>query len=138
MTDFYLIIGLVVLVGAVGAALKIGMWVWIMTSIFGRPQQQYRDEPVVRSGGSGALKKWLTIIATILGIISTTVGLVEKCGGEEPRYDDRGGRYVQPVQQFGSRCCTPHVTCPMMTPGLVGSVCTCVGMGGVSQGTVCR
>lgn len=135
MIDFYLIIGVSMLFVALGAALKIGLWVWVMTRIFGRPPQQYMDAPVVRRGGAGGVAKWLTILGTVLGIISTTVGLVEKCGKE----DKVSVRYVMPEQpQLGSRCCTPMAICPMVQPGQIGSVCTCVGWAGMIEGKVCE
>lgn len=140
MFDFYLIFGAVILVVALGAALKIGLWVWVMTRIFGRPPQQYLDEPVARSGGAGSVKKWLAILGTVLGIISTSVGLVEKCSNDDPE----PVRYImpprpQPMQQrLGQRCCTPSVSCMMVAPGLVGSVCTCVGFAGMIEGRVCE
>ena len=135
-----MIIGICLLFAALGAALKIGLWVWIMTRIFGRPPQQYMDAPVARRGGAGGVMKWLTILGTILGIVSTTVGLVEKCDKDDPE----PVRYVMPPRPepmrptLGQRCCTPTVSCPMMMPGQIGSVCTCVGMMGMIEGRVCE
>jgi hypothetical protein len=137
MTDFYIIIGLVMLVGAVGAALKIGLWVWIMTAVFRRNPQQYIDEPVVRPGGAGSIKKWLTILSTVLGIISTTVGLLEKCEDDPVVHQNHHTQPYRPTQ-VGSRCCTPYGACAMLMPATVGSVCTCMGMAGMAQGRVCQ
>lgn len=138
MTGFYIIIGIGLLFSALIAALKIGLWVWVATRIFGRPVQQYQDEPVARPGSAAnGIKKWLTIIATVLGIVSTTVGLLEKC---EDDPEPQPVRYIQPVRHYqtGTRCCTPQATCMMMAPAQVGSVCTCVGAFGMFQGTVCK
>ncbi|MHC4507744.1 MAG: hypothetical protein ACYTAO_02155 [Planctomycetota bacterium] len=139
MTDLYIIFGLVVLAGAIGAALKIGLWVWIMTAVFRRHPQQYIDEPVVRPGGAGTVKKWLAILGTILGLVSTTMGILEKCEDDDPVQH----HYTQPYRPthrviMGQKCCTQYGQCVMMAPAVVGSVCTCFGLAGMAQGTVCR
>lgn len=77
---FYLAIGIGLLFLTLGAALKIGLWVWIATRILGRHPRQYENEPVAyRGSATNGLKKWLTIIGATLGIVSTTVGLMQGC-----------------------------------------------------------
>jgi hypothetical protein len=127
MTEVYIIVGLVFLLSGLIAALKIGMWFWIATRIFGRPGQQYQQAPIATVGSAAnGLKKWLSIIVTVLGIISTTIGLVEKCGGDSetpPVYNITP--YTQPMT-LGSRCCTPHGACVLITGAIpIGSPCTC-------------
>jgi hypothetical protein len=138
-TGFWLIIGIGLLFSALVAALKIGLWVWIATRLLGRPVQQYQDEPVARRGSAAnGIKTWLTIIATVLGILSTTVGLLEKCNEPEPVVPAYTPRRT-PTTTYGYRCCTSIGNCPMMTGGMpMGSVCTCMGLGGFAQGRVCQ
>lgn len=132
VTDFYIIIGLVMLVGAIGAALKIGLWMWIASAFFGRQT----PAPSPASSTADNLKKWLTIVATILGIVSTSVGLLEKCGNSGSQ--NVTPSYV-PETRMGIRCCTSIGACPMMTGAQpVGSVCTCMGMAGFVQGRICQ
>jgi hypothetical protein len=141
MTMFWVIIGLGLLFSALVAALKIGLWVWIATRFFGRPEPPmttYDRQPVVRPKSFlDGLKKWLTIIGAVLGIISTTVGLVKGCEDDPPDT----GRLIMPhqPQKIGYRCCTPQATCQLFTGGMpVGSPCTCVGMFGGISGRVCE
>jgi hypothetical protein len=135
-SEFYTWIGIALLIGGLIAVLKIGAWVWLATRVFHRPAPPSYEPP---THSADSLKKWLSVIATVLGIISTTVGLVKGC---QPNRRETPSGYQQPPQQpyeIGSACCTYGGNCMLMAPAPVGSVCTCFDlMGNMAQGTVCR
>lgn len=132
----WLIVGFGLLSAALAGALKVGLWFWFLSRLTG--QQPQRPSP--RASSEGGVMKWLTVIATVLGIISTSVGLLEKCGGSSPTPAVQTQPYTTPTTNtIGYRCCTSMGACPMIMGGqAVGSVCTCMGMAGYVQGRVCQ
>jgi hypothetical protein len=140
MTAFWLVIGLGLLFSAMVAMVKVGLWVWIVSLVLGRPPQ-YRGAPAIRSASvADGLKKWLTIVATILGIISTTVGLVKGCEEESaPVFIPSGQTAQYWPQRNGYRCCTDQGACDLLFGTMpVGSPCLCTMLLVQLQGTVCE
>jgi len=135
-SEVYLLFGAFLLIAGLGFALKVGIWVWVATRFFGRPA----PAPAPESSPSTIdnFKKWLAIISTVLGIISTSVGLLEKCNPSSAT-KPAVAPYTSPVApSVASYCCTPQGRCMMMIALTPGSVCTCVGMFGAFQGTACN
>jgi hypothetical protein len=140
MTVFWLVLGLGLLFSALVAMLKVGLWVWIVSLVLGRPPQ-YQTALVVRSASmANGLKKWLTIVATILGTISTTVGLVKGCEeASAPVFIPSGQTAQYRPQRNGYRCCTDQGTCDLLFGTMpVGSPCLCTVELVQLQGTVCE
>lgn len=150
-STIFLIFGLFLLLAGIGAALKIGAWVWIITratktgreSLRATPQDYAPQAAAPVQAKSGGLKKHLTIISLILGIISTTVGLVKDCAEEEPQIYRQVPVQPQPIPQqpvyTSTVCCTGAGSCVLMTgPMPVGSACVCIdAMGNTIPGQVC-
>jgi hypothetical protein len=145
--QFYTLIGLGLIIGGLIVALKIGAWVWFMTRVLHKPVENYPTRSTENASAPDTIKKWLSVVAAVLGIISTTVGLTKSCGtGTQAQ--------PQPVQQFvpgqpqiipvqpttmSAICCTAAGNCPMMMTGPVGSACFCADIyGNMAQGSVCQ
>lgn len=155
------IIGLGLLLAALGAALKIGFWVWLVSRLTPRGREQRRlavtqpptstlplgapAAPAARSSGLDTTKKVVTIVAAVLGIVSTTAGLVKDCTEEPepaphvyPAPQPQPGVQPQPVYQ-SSTCCAGGVSCVMMNgPQALGTACVCFdAWGNTVPGQVC-
>ena len=131
----YTLVGLGLIVAGLIVALKIGAWVWFMTRVFHKPVESYpaRSESAATPD---TIKKWLSVVATALGIISTTVGMTKGCGSAQPQPVQQ---IVPDQQQLGAICCTYAGNCPLMMNGPIGSTCVCADMfGNVAQGSVCQ
>jgi hypothetical protein len=144
-SELYTVIGVMLLVGGLVAAFKIGAWVWLMGRIFHRPGYPVaRPESAPAPSSADSIKKWLSVLAAVLGIVSTCVGLLKGCKDDDKReptaapYQPYQPIYEQPI--YGGSCCTPVGTCPLMTgPAIVGTYCTCMDMmGNMAVGTICR
>ena len=139
MTGLYILVGIGFLLAGLIAMAKIGLWFWLLTNFFSPPGHQ-RPAPPPKPASS-SIKTWLSIIATVLGIVSTSVGLLKKCESEPqrqpPRRDYEETRIVVPER--GQICCTHVGNCQMMMPAQVGVTCTCFDiLGNMAQGEVCR
>jgi len=155
------LVGLGLLLAALGAALKIGFWVWLASRLTRRGREEQRvaatqfpthahaaaaaAPPATRNSGLDTTKKIVTIVAAILGIVSTTVGLVKDCSDEPessapayPSAEPRPGVEPRPVYQ-STTCCAVGVSCVILNgPQPLGSVCVCIdALGNTVPGRVC-
>jgi hypothetical protein len=145
-TGFYIMMGLGLLVAGLVGLLKLGLWFWIATRVFHRvpPQPLYQPQmyPAVQAPPSSAksIKAWLGVIATVLGILTTTVGLVKECSPSQNQTQPASPGYQPPQQQrMGTACCIQGGACPLMMPEPVGGYCICMDMfGNSAAGTVCH
>lgn len=140
-TGLYVMIGVGFLLAGVVALLKVGLWFWIMTQFFGHPPARSRRPPPESPAKS--IKTWLGIVSAVLGIATTTVGLVKECSPEKPsqsqqQYDDYDD--YQPYRRAGTICCSGMGECPIVLGGgEIGTFCTCSNiLGEVAGGTICR
>lgn len=139
MTGFYILLGIGLLVGGLVALLKIGLWIWIMTHFFHRSAPYQEPARTAPQSAPKSIKAWLGVIATVLGILTTTVGLVKECSpSQEKPSQPAQQNYYQPPQA-GNQCCTPAGRCMLMMTANVGMTCTCMDLyGNFAQGSVCQ
>jgi hypothetical protein len=155
MTGFYILIGVGMLFMGLVALVKVGLWFWLMSQVFHRPDyteryEERRERGRERKTAEG-LKTWLGIVATTLGIVTTTVGLVKECGPEKAAVEEEGGRLILPsedyegdgdhvVPAYSNVCCSQIGNCVLMMGSLpVGESCSCFDLfGNVAPGRVCR
>jgi hypothetical protein len=63
-------------------------------------------------------------------------GAAGVCASEAPR--DEATWLLAQVGTPANACCTPHVSCPLSAPAVVGTACTCSSAYGPVAGTACR
>jgi hypothetical protein len=146
-----ILVGAMLLLGGLVAVVKVWMWVWLVGRMTHHPSPPRTAVPT----SLDSFKKFLALISTLLGIVTTCVGLVRECGWMPDREESRPATpavspppaaaptfeyQIDDVYQpppSSMVCCTAMGNCMMVYPAVVGTQCFCTGMMGAAVGTVC-
>jgi hypothetical protein len=143
--SMYVLIGIGLLLTGVAAAAKIGMWFWFMSSLGRMLHHQNPQYAPASARPSGApFMKFVSAASTILGLISTCVGLVKECSPEQRDPETQHAGIFNVSQSSDSApkalgaCCTPIGNCSLPAGSPVGQACYCPSFVGPMPGSVCN